>query len=85
VLSTVVVNAHNSSSTKDVAKTLSVHHKNVNAVISRRNLIDDNGFALWSLSVKKKRTDGLLELLKKVVIDWWTSETLVSLNKNDVT
>jgi hypothetical protein len=48
-------------------------------------LIDDNGFALWSLSMKKKKTNGLLDLLKKIVIDWWTSETRVSLNKSHVT
>jgi hypothetical protein len=32
-------------------------------------MIDDSGLALWSLSVRKKRTDGLLELLRKAVID----------------
>ncbi len=57
----------------------------MNVVISRKKLIDDNGFALWSLSVRKKKTDGLLELLTKVVIDWWTSETYVSPNKSNVT
>jgi hypothetical protein len=35
--------------------------------------MDDSGFALWSLYVKKKRTYGLPELLKKVVLEWWTS------------
>jgi hypothetical protein len=85
VLLIVVISAHNSSSTKDVAKTLGVHHRNVSAVISRKKLIDDNGFALWSLFVKKKRTDGLLELLKKTVINWWTLETHVNPNKSDVT
>jgi len=48
-------------------------------------LIDDNGFALWSLSMKKKKTNGLLDLLRKIVIDWWTSETRVSPNKSHVT
>jgi hypothetical protein len=70
---------------RDVTKTLGVHHRNVSAIISRRKLINDNGFALWSLFVRKKRTNGLLELLKKTIIDWWTSETRVSPNKSDVT
>jgi hypothetical protein len=85
VLLTIAINVHSSSSTRDVTKTLSVHHRNVNVVISRQKLINDNGFALWSLSVKKKRTNGLLELLRKIVIDWWTSKTRVSPNKRDVT
>jgi len=85
VLLIVVISAHSSSSTKDVAKTLCVHHRNVSAVISRKKLINDNGFALWSLSMKKKRIDGLLELFRKAIIDWWTLETCVSPNKSDVT
>ncbi len=75
----IVVSVHSSSSTKDVAKTLGVHHKNLSATI------DDNGFALWSLSMKKRGTNGLPKLLRKVVIDRWTSETHVSPNKSDVT
>jgi hypothetical protein len=34
---------------------------------------------------KKKRTDGLLELLKKVVLEWWTSKPRISYGQNDVT
>jgi hypothetical protein len=32
----------------------------------------------------KKRTNGLPNLLKEAVIDWWTSKTHVSPNKSDV-
>jgi hypothetical protein len=85
VLWTIVVSAHSSSSTRDVAKTFGVHHRNVSAAISRRKLIDDNGFTLWSLSMRMKRTNGLPELMKKTIIDWWTSETHVNPNKSDVT
>jgi hypothetical protein len=48
-------------------------------------MIDDCGLALWSLSIKKKRTGGLPELLREIVIDWWIFQTCVSPNKNDVT
>jgi hypothetical protein len=84
VLLIIVVSVHTSLSTKDVAKTLGVHHKNLNATISWQKLIDDNGFALWSLFMKKRGTNGLPKL-RKVVIDRWTSETHVSPNKSDVT
>ncbi len=32
-------------------------------------MIDDSGLALWSLFIRKKRTDGLPMLLKEAVID----------------
>ncbi len=85
MLLTDVINADSSSSTKDVTKTLSVHHRNVSVVISRRKLISHNGFTLWSLFVRKKKTNGLLELLQKTIIDWWTLKTRLSPNKSDVT
>lgn len=47
--------------------------------------MDDNGFSFWSQSIRKKRTYGLHELLKKVVLEWWTLEPLMSHGQNDVT
>ncbi len=84
-LLTIVVSAHNSSSRKDIARALGVHCKNIVAILSRWKMIDDCGLALWSLSIKKKRTGGLPELLREIVIDWWIFQTCVSPNKNDVT
>jgi hypothetical protein len=37
--------------------------------------MDDNGFALWFLYVRTKRIDGLHELLKKIILEWWISNT----------
>jgi hypothetical protein len=37
------------------------------------------------LFIRRKKTNGLLDLLKEVIIDWWTSKTCVSPNKIDVT
>jgi hypothetical protein len=45
------------SSMWNVAKDLCVHHKHVLAIISRCKVMDDNGFALWSLSIKKEKKD----------------------------
>ncbi len=82
----IVVSVHNSSSRKDITRTRGVHHRNIVVVLSRRKMINDSGLTLWSLFVRKKRIDELLKLLKEVVIDWyWTFETYVSPNKNDVT
>jgi len=49
------------------------------------NKINIRLFTLWSLSIRGKRTDGLPDLLKEVIIDWWTSKTRVSPNKSDAT
>jgi hypothetical protein len=62
-----------------------VHHKNVVGAISRWMIIDDKDHALWSLSVKRKWIDSLSDVIKKVIIDWWTYETRVNPNKKDVT
>ncbi len=62
-----VVNVHNSSSRKDIARTFGVHHKKLLVAFSRCTIIDDNGLVVCSLFVKRKRTNGLLNLLKKVV------------------
>jgi len=37
------------------------------------------------LFIKRKKTNGLLALLREVIIDWWTFKTRVSFNKIDVT
>jgi len=55
VILTVVVSIHSSFLMWDVAKALGIHHRNVLAAISRCKVMDDSGFALWSLYVKKKK------------------------------
>jgi hypothetical protein len=82
---TTAISAHTTSLVRGVARALSVHHKNVMGVISRRMLMDANGFSLWSLFMRKKRTDGLLGLVKEVVIGLWVVETRINLNKSKVT
>jgi hypothetical protein len=36
---------------------------------------DDSGFTFWSFSIKKKGLMGVLELLKKAILQWWTLKT----------
>lgn len=48
-------------------------------------VIDDQGKTLWSLSVRRKRIDGLLNVTKKVVTYWWAYETFVNPNRKYVT
>jgi hypothetical protein len=82
---TTAIYAHTTSLIRGVAKAFGVHHKNVMGAISRRMLMDANGFSLWSLSMRKKRTDGLFGLVKEVVIDSWVAKTPINWNKSKVT
>ncbi len=81
----VVVNAHNSSSRRDIAKAFGVHHKKIFIALSRCIVIDDSDLALWSLFVRRKRIDGLPTLLREAFIDHWTFKTYVNPNKSDAT
>ncbi len=64
----IVVSAYNSSSRKDLARALNVHHRNIIVVLSRHTIINDSGLALWSLRMRK-RADGLPDLLREAIID----------------
>jgi hypothetical protein len=54
-LLTAAISAHSESSIIDVAGTFCIHHRNILVVFSWWKLIDDNGIALWSLSIRKKK------------------------------
>jgi hypothetical protein len=85
VILTTAISAHTTSLVTGVARTFGVHHKNVMGAISRRMLMDANGFSLWSLFMRKESTNGLLGLVKEVVIDWWVVKSRISPNKSKVT
>jgi hypothetical protein len=44
----------------------------------------DSGVPLWTLTLKKKRSDGILPSTRNVIVDWWAAKTRISPNKNDV-
>jgi hypothetical protein len=60
---TSTISVHNSSSRRDVARALGVHHRYILVVLSRHTIIDGSGLTLWSMYIRRKRTDGLLDLL----------------------
>jgi hypothetical protein len=49
------------------------------------NVIDSTCNFLWSLSVKEKKSNGILFIVKNVVQKWWASKTRVHPNKSNVT
>ncbi len=84
-LLTTVISVHTTSLVRGVARAFGVFHKNIMGAISQRILMDANGFSLWSLSMKEKRIDRLLGLVKEAVIDWWVAKTHINPNKSKVT
>lgn len=79
------VSCQTESSVRQVALALGVHHRNVHMAINRRVVLSATGHFLFSLTVRRKRTDGLKEEERIVIITWWVCESRVSPNKKDVT
>ena len=79
------VSCQRESSVRQLAKALGIHHRNVHRAINRRDVLSATGQFLFCLTVRRKRTDGLREEERIVIITWWVVETRVSPNKKDVT
>jgi hypothetical protein len=73
------------SSTRGIGQMLGVHHWNVCVAIVCRTLMCDSGVPLWTLKLRKKRSDGILPSTKNVIVNWWAVKNRVSPNKSDVT
>lgn len=79
------VSAHRKSSTRELARALGVHHRNISLAIAKRELMHSGGDFLVVLTIRKRRNDGISDSDKEVIVGWWVSETRVSPNKKDVT
>lgn len=78
------VSAQGQSSRRGVADALNVHPRNIGLAVTRREGIAISGFC-WSLSVRKKREDGIPQVVRVLVLKWWAENTRVSPNRKDVT
>jgi hypothetical protein len=45
----------------------------------------DSGALLWSLTMKKKRTNGIPPNIWNLIVNWWVIESRVSNDKSEVT
>jgi hypothetical protein len=79
------ISARPTSSMKDIARVLCVHHCNVSNVMERPKVFSDCGVVLWTLSFQRKRIDGCTNEDKDAAITWWASKIRVNPNKRDVT
>jgi hypothetical protein len=81
---TAVVSSGGSSSARQTARLLNVHHRNVTSAVQRRASMASTEHILWTLSVRKRRSDATSELVKAEVIAWWTAQTRPSPNRKEV-
>jgi len=72
------------SSARGIVQILGVHHRNICANIVRRALMCDSGVPSWTLTLKKKRSDGILLSTRNAIVDWRAAKFQVSPNKSDV-
>ena len=79
------VRAVSKSSMRELGRVLGIHHRNISHAISKRELVHSRGDFLVVLTFRRKRTDGISEMDREVILRWWVSETRVSPNKKDVT
>jgi hypothetical protein len=72
------------NSGRGIFKLFNVDRRNIKRVEEHKILVDNKKDALWLNYKKQKRSDCLLESLKKVVRQWWTDRSIVSPNRKDV-
>jgi hypothetical protein len=69
---------------RGIVQILGVHHRNICANIVRRTLMCDSGVPSWTLTLKNKRSDGILLSTRNAIVDWRAAKFRVSPNKSDV-
>ncbi len=74
-----------SSSMTRITRVLCINPRNIFYAYERWKLISDLDIPLWSFSIKKNKIDECTNVVKKVVICWWASDTWISPNKYNVT
>jgi hypothetical protein len=71
-------------STRQTARLLGVHHRNVAMAAHRRATMVSEVHIQWTLSVRKTRCDATTSAVKDIVAAWWAAETRPSPNRKDV-
>ncbi len=69
---------------REVAKLLGVNKRNIKKSSERWFLLDTSSFDFWTNYKRAKHSNVLFESFQQLVIDWWTSETIVSPNRKNV-
>ena len=81
---TAVVSSGASGSARQTARLLKVHHRNVIMAVQRRATMTSGEQVMWTLSVRKRRSDATSDAVRDEVIAWWNAETRPSPNRKEV-
>ena len=81
---TAAISSVPSMSSREKARLLGVHPRNIRAVVQRRGAMDSSKDIAWILSVRSQRWDVTSKSVKAVVTAWWVSETRASPNQKEV-
>jgi hypothetical protein len=68
ILTKVVSAGPRASSARGIARMFGVHHRNVVVAILHRTLMCDNGVPLWTLTVRNKRSDGIMLSTEHIIM-----------------
>ena len=79
-----LASSSNMGSRRSVADVLGVDRRNLKRGMQRRLLLDTQQNAFWLKYRSTCRSDALPVSATMVVIEWWTSETIVSPNRKDI-
>ena len=81
---TAVVTTGTQVSTRQTARLLGVHPRNVAKATQRRATMVSEVHMEWTLSVRKVRSDATSSMVKDIVAAWWAAETRPSPNRKEV-
>jgi hypothetical protein len=67
-----------------IVRVLGLHPRNIANALERCRIASNSNIPLWSLLVRKIKSNGKIIDVKNAAIAWWAFETHVSLNKAHV-
>jgi hypothetical protein len=59
---------------RGIARMFGVHHQNVVATILCQALMCESGVPLWTLTMRNKRSDGIMPSTRHTIVNWWAIE-----------
>ena len=85
IVYTLATTNSSTTSARQMAKFLDVDRRNFKRSFERRQSLDSSSDAFWILYKRARWSNALPESVHNLVVQFWTTETIVSPNKKDIT
>ncbi len=72
------------SNKKGIAKVLGVDKRNIRKALNRRMQLDITNNVFWVSQKKGRQSDSLPQAMRNMVVQFWTSQTIIFPNQKDV-